>query len=101
MRDTTEQTLSKAQRAGLIRPDVAPIDVMRLVHGVAASTEHAPDQTPRLLSIVLDGLRPHAADGVPRSLTGHGKSAGSEFAAAWRRSGPRDCHNHGHLSPWL
>jgi AcrR family transcriptional regulator len=61
MRDTTERTLVEAQRAGLIRSDVAALDVMRLVHGVVTSTEHAPDQTPRLLAIVLDGLRPQPA----------------------------------------
>lgn len=61
MRDTTERTLAEAQQEGLIRSDVAPIDVMRLVHGVVSSTEHAPDQTTRLLSIMLDGLHPQAA----------------------------------------
>ena len=58
MRDTTERTLLQAQKAGVIRSDVSPIDVMRLVHGAVSAAEHAPDQTPRLLSIVLDGLRP-------------------------------------------
>jgi len=57
MRDTTERTLNAAQQAGLIRPDVSAIDVMRLAHGVLTAAEHAPDQAPRLLSIVLDGLR--------------------------------------------
>jgi AcrR family transcriptional regulator len=67
MRDTTERTLSEAQEAGLIRTDVASIDVMRLVHGVVSGTEHAPDQTPRLLSIMLDGLRPQAAASRPEA----------------------------------
>ncbi|HEY1622700.1 MAG TPA: helix-turn-helix domain-containing protein [Streptosporangiaceae bacterium] len=57
MRDTTGRTLALAQRAGLIRPDVSPMDVMRLAHGVVASTEHVPEQAPRLLAIMLDGLR--------------------------------------------
>jgi len=61
MRDTTERTLSAAQHAGLIRTDVTAMDVMRLVHGVVSAAEHAPDQTPRLLSIMLDGLRPQPA----------------------------------------
>ncbi|MBV9451780.1 MAG: TetR/AcrR family transcriptional regulator [Streptosporangiaceae bacterium] len=60
MRDTTERTLTEAQQAGLIRTDVDPIDVMRLVHGVVSGSERAPEQTPRLLSIMLDGLRPQA-----------------------------------------
>ncbi len=67
MRDTTERTLTQAQEAGLIRSDVAPIDVMRLVHGVVSGTEHAPDQTPRLLCIMLDGLRPQAATAQPEA----------------------------------
>ncbi len=73
MRDTTERTLTEAQQTGLIRADVAPIDVMRLVHGVVSASEHAPDQTPRLLSIMLDGLRSHAATpapGTPQSPAG-------------------------------
>jgi AcrR family transcriptional regulator len=61
MRDTTEQTLTDAQEAGIIRRDVSAMDVMRLVHGVMAGTEHAPDQAVRLLEIVLDGLRVHPA----------------------------------------
>jgi AcrR family transcriptional regulator len=57
MRDTTERTLTLAQQAGLIRPDVSAVDVMRLAHGAVASTEHDPDQAPRLLAIMVDGLR--------------------------------------------
>jgi AcrR family transcriptional regulator len=57
MRDTTERTLTLAQQAGLIRPDVSAVDVMRLAHGAVAGTEHDPDQAPRLLAIMMDGLR--------------------------------------------
>lgn len=57
MRDTTERTLVEAQKAGLIRPDIDQFDVMRLIHGVVSATEHVPDQTPRLLSVLVDGLR--------------------------------------------
>jgi AcrR family transcriptional regulator len=57
MRDTTERTLTLAQQGGLIRPDVTAVDVMRLAHGAVASTEHVPDQAPRLLAIMIDGLR--------------------------------------------
>ena len=59
MRDTTERTLTDAQQAGVIRRDVSSMDVMRLVHGVMAGAEREPDQAPRLLDIVLDGLRTH------------------------------------------
>ena len=65
MRDITERTLAEVQEAGQIRSDVGPMDVMRLVHGVVSATEHAPDQTQRLLSIMLDGLRSQAATPPP------------------------------------
>jgi AcrR family transcriptional regulator len=56
MRDTTERLLASGQRAGVIRLDVTATDVMRLVHGVAVSTEKEPDRADLLLSIALDGL---------------------------------------------
>ena len=57
MRETTERLLRNGQQAGVIRSDVSATDVMRLVHGVAVSTERAPDRADALLSIMLDGLR--------------------------------------------
>ncbi len=57
MRETTERLLASGQEAGVIRPDVSATDVMRLVHGVAVSTERAPDRADALLSVILDGLR--------------------------------------------
>ena len=56
MRETTERLLASGQQAGVIRPDVTATDVMRLVHGVAVSTEKEPDRADLLLSIALDGL---------------------------------------------
>ena len=56
MRETTERLLESAQRAGVFRSDVTGVDVMRLVHGVAVSSEKDPDRTDLLLSIMLDGL---------------------------------------------
>jgi AcrR family transcriptional regulator len=56
MRDTTERLLVNGQRAGVIRPDVTATDVVRLVHGVAVSTEKEPDRAALLLSVALDGL---------------------------------------------
>jgi AcrR family transcriptional regulator len=63
MRETTERLLANGQEAGVIRPDVTATDVMRLVHGVAVSTERAPDRADALLSIVLDGLRVTGREG--------------------------------------
>src|ERR1700736_4793125 len=57
MRQTTERLLANGQQAGVIRPDVDAMDVMRLVHGVAVSTEKAPERADTLLSVLLDGLR--------------------------------------------
>jgi AcrR family transcriptional regulator len=56
MRETTERLLVKGQQAGVIRRDVTAMDVMRLVHGVAVSTEKEPDRAGLLLSVALDGL---------------------------------------------
>jgi AcrR family transcriptional regulator len=56
MRETTERLLVNAQQAGLIRSDVTAMDVMRLLHGVAVSSERDPDRLDLLLSVTLDGL---------------------------------------------
>jgi AcrR family transcriptional regulator len=56
MRETTERLLVNAQQAGVIRSDVTAMDVMRLIHGVAVSSEKDRDRTDHLLSITLDGL---------------------------------------------
>ena len=56
MRETTERLLASAQEAGVIRADVSAMDVMRLIHGVAVSSEKDPERAGHLLSITLDGL---------------------------------------------
>ena len=56
MRETTERLLVTAQRAGVIREDVTALDVMRLVHGVAVSSEKEPARADLLLTVTLDGL---------------------------------------------
>ncbi len=57
MHDTADRLLSHAQQAGVLREDIKSQDVLRLVHGIAMATEHAPEDTDRLLSLLLDGLR--------------------------------------------
>jgi len=57
MRDTLDRLLEHAQRAGVLRPDVTAHDVLRLVHGIVMATETAPQDTDRLLGMMLDGLR--------------------------------------------
>jgi AcrR family transcriptional regulator len=62
MRAALDRLLIAAQQIDAIRADVDGADVLRLVHGVGMASESAPDQADRLLSLVLDGLRPqHAA----------------------------------------
>lgn len=58
MTTALRQLLEPAQQAGDVRPDIAPADIMRLVHGVGYATENAPEEADRVLSFVLDGLRP-------------------------------------------
>ena len=58
MRDTAERLLNHAQEAGVLRSDLTPHDVLRMVHGIVIATEHAPEDTDRLLSLMLDGMRP-------------------------------------------
>jgi AcrR family transcriptional regulator len=86
MRDATARLLSHAQQVGVVRRDVDPLDVMRLVHGVVVSAEKAPDQVDRLLGFVLDGLSRPAGSGP----AGSGPvSKASEGGAAGQNSGGR------------
>lgn len=58
LRAAVQRLLEPAQRAGEVRPDVTPGDVLRLVHGVGTAVEQAPEEADRLLAFVIDGLRP-------------------------------------------
>jgi AcrR family transcriptional regulator len=61
IRDSADALLGRAQKAGVVREDVDAKDLIRLVHAVNIATQHAPtdpQQTDRLLGLVLDGLRP-------------------------------------------
>jgi AcrR family transcriptional regulator len=62
--------LTRAQQAGAVRPDVQPLDLLRLSHGVAAATARADDaeQADRLLSLMLNGVFTDPAGG---SRTGY------------------------------
>jgi AcrR family transcriptional regulator len=60
LRDAAGRLLGPAKAVGALRPEVQPADVMRLVHGVGMASESAPQDADRLLSYVLDGLRPRA-----------------------------------------
>jgi len=58
MHDAADRLLTHAQQAGVLRTDISADDVLRLLHGIVVTTEQAPEQTDRLLSLMLDGLRP-------------------------------------------
>jgi AcrR family transcriptional regulator len=60
MRDAADRLLVHAQRAGVLRSDLTPQDVLRMVHGIVIATEHAPEDTDRLLSLMFDGMRPRS-----------------------------------------
>jgi AcrR family transcriptional regulator len=64
MRETAAGLLERAQQAGTVRSDISAMDVMRLVHGIAVATEHAPEETDRLISLMFDGLRVPAGQRV-------------------------------------
>jgi AcrR family transcriptional regulator len=70
--DAAGALLSAARAAGAVRTDVAAPDLLRLGHGVAVATEYVPEDAPRLLTVVLDGLRvaPLGMDG-PVPAAGH------------------------------
>ena len=57
IRDAAAVVLDRAQEAGAVRPDVTVHDLLKLTHALSVATERAPEDTPRLLSFVLDGLR--------------------------------------------
>jgi AcrR family transcriptional regulator len=58
IRDAAGAVLVPAQEAGSVRPEVTVTDLLRLTHGLSVATQHAPETTERLLSYLLDGLRP-------------------------------------------
>jgi AcrR family transcriptional regulator len=57
MRDAAGRLVKNAQQAGVLRPDVTERDLLRLVHGIAVATEQSPEDTDRLMTLMLDGLR--------------------------------------------
>ena len=61
MNGAAERLMTRAQQAGLLREDIKPIDMLRLVHGVGIATEQSPGETDRLLGLMLDGLRTRPA----------------------------------------
>lgn len=62
VRDAGELLFDNARKAGVIRPELDLMDVLRLVGGITMGRDTDPDQARRLLDIVLAGLRPSPAE---------------------------------------
>jgi AcrR family transcriptional regulator len=56
--DAAVALLEPAQRAGVVRRDIQARDLLLMAHGVGVATENAPEATDRLLTVMIDGLRP-------------------------------------------
>jgi AcrR family transcriptional regulator len=59
LRENMVRQVERAQEAGLVRRDIRPADVMRLVHGLIMADNAAPGdegQAERMLSLVVAGL---------------------------------------------
>src|SRR5438309_2133619 len=70
LRAVISELLSRAQAAGRVRSDVGAADVSLLLSGIANATAQAAgpigrELTDRYLAILLDGLRPAGASGLP------------------------------------
>ncbi|MEU7182902.1 TetR/AcrR family transcriptional regulator [Streptomyces kasugaensis] len=60
MREAGGALLTRAQRAGAVRPDVNIGDLMQLTNGIALAAEESPDDpelADRLLTLTLSGLK--------------------------------------------
>jgi AcrR family transcriptional regulator len=57
MRDAAAKLLARAQDAAVIRPDLTITELLCLTNGIAVATERQPEDTPRLLSLLIEGLQ--------------------------------------------
>ncbi|MWA05759.1 hypothetical protein F8568_036465 [Actinomadura sp. LD22] len=60
MRDAAAKLLSRAQDAGAIRPDLTVTELLCVTNGIAVAAEQRPPDTPRLLTLLIEGLQQHA-----------------------------------------
>ena len=58
MREAADIMVARAKEAGLMRPEVTGADLLRLGHAIGYASEYAPEEAGRMLSYLLDGLRP-------------------------------------------
>jgi AcrR family transcriptional regulator len=60
VRDTVDDLVTRAQKAGQIRADASSLDLLKLVHGIAVAADRSPEDdglAGRMLGLVIDGLR--------------------------------------------
>jgi AcrR family transcriptional regulator len=62
MRDAAAKLLSRAQDTAAIRPDLTITELLCVTNGIAVAAEQQPQDTPRLLSLLIEGLQHHALD---------------------------------------
>ncbi|MGH3461580.1 MAG: TetR/AcrR family transcriptional regulator [Kribbellaceae bacterium] len=55
--DTATLIIARGVEAGVVRRDVQPLDVLKLVGGIAHTNNDDPAQAYRMLDVVLEGLR--------------------------------------------
>lgn len=48
--------LDAGQRAGTVRPDISPAELLKLGHGIGVACEAVPAEADKLLAVMLDGL---------------------------------------------
>ena len=59
LRTCTQELLTRAQEAGVVRSDVEPTDLIRLAHGLIVATEHSGSDTgqvDRMIDLKMGGL---------------------------------------------
>jgi hypothetical protein len=56
MRHAAAKLLARAQDAAVIRPDLTITELLCLTNGVAVAAERHPQETARLLSLLIEGL---------------------------------------------
>jgi AcrR family transcriptional regulator len=57
MRAAAAKLLARAQDAAVIRSDLTITELLCLTNGIAVATERQPEDTPRLLSLLTEGLQ--------------------------------------------
>ncbi|WP_236794917.1 TetR/AcrR family transcriptional regulator [Amycolatopsis sp. GM8] len=55
--DAAENMVVAAQDVGAIRDDIKPRDLLLMAHGIGSASQNSPDAAPRLVEVMLDGLR--------------------------------------------